>query len=705
MELEAQLKQSAARLKNFGQSGDSAISKSPKAGEKIKETFTSLKDKLKKEPMPAESSEPPKPEKEIPVFETKPVTAFHSGETAELTQAREKYINTYQKDVFDKYHQKGRIGKVLTKIPFNQTYKEKKWTEELKEAKENYEQALADYGQQSINNGESTADVFEQLIINEEKKLQEERLNGYPQEEKGIIERCLNKGLEKWRKMPNWKRALVSTAIGTGGLALGTAVGTGGLALGGVAITGYALKRFTGSMVAYYLTTPASGAILGFVSKISSKKIEAGKEEKTTEIIEKLDKTIDFKDAMKQYQEVKSKADKKEMKSKLITQGGVLAMGLAAGGMSSILLSDLFGQAPALASNLPKTSATVETATSTPVHKLGFWERLFPDKGKIADEKYVNKKLPLEKLIIAVQEKIKDFEKKGILSYKEVNELAKLQGAFNADDVDRIALYSPKNQAELDQFLKEKKYPDMYKGWFKVEDNGTIKGADNSSWEKAQFEIDKETGALIKDDNNLYLPGADGDTIEGLQRKPTSAEIEKILKMRQDLEGKLPDEVKTKIVEEINQSGGDGLKGVEADKIVSDFSASNQLPSADVSSTTSSVTALSSADSYTIKVEKGGSVWKSAKQTLSNIYGDFNDLPQAKQNVFIDWIKDRVAEKPGDFSLTGDINKIQIGQQINFKSIFEDQNSDMFKHFNDILKEAKNLTAQEINKKLRHEWF
>jgi hypothetical protein len=71
--------------------------------------------------------------------------------------------------------------------------------------------------------------------------------------------------------------------------------------------------------------------------------------------------------------------------------------------------------------------------------------------------------------------------------------------------------------------------------------------------------------------------------------------------------------------------------------------------------------------------QKGDSIWKMAEDQLTKHYGEkFTGLDQARKIYVIDAIKDKIAANPQEFGL-GDIDKMEIGQKIDFSSIFEDK--------------------------------
>jgi hypothetical protein len=103
--------------------------------------------------------------------------------------------------------------------------------------------------------------------------------------------------------------------------------------------------------------------------------------------------------------------------------------------------------------------------------------------------------------------------------------------------------------------------------------------------------------------------------------------------------------------------------------------------------------------------QKGDSIWKMAKDQLVKHYGEkFASLDQARKTYIIDAIKDKVAANPKAFDLA-DIDKIKVGQKIDFSSIFADKD-EIEKIFNQAtaLKEAA-LENIEKNNQLLAEWI
>jgi hypothetical protein len=103
--------------------------------------------------------------------------------------------------------------------------------------------------------------------------------------------------------------------------------------------------------------------------------------------------------------------------------------------------------------------------------------------------------------------------------------------------------------------------------------------------------------------------------------------------------------------------------------------------------------------------QKGDSIWKMAEDQLVKHYGEkFASLDQARETYIIDAIKDKVAANPKAFGLA-DIDKIKVGQKIDFSSIFADKD-EIEKIFNQAtaLKEAA-LENIEKNNQLLAEWI
>ncbi|MDQ1284176.1 MAG: hypothetical protein QG620_524 [Patescibacteria group bacterium] len=89
--------------------------------------------------------------------------------------------------------------------------------------------------------------------------------------------------------------------------------------------------------------------------------------------------------------------------------------------------------------------------------------------------------------------------------------------------------------------------------------------------------------------------------------------------------------------------------------------------------------------------QKGDSVWKMIDRQLEERYGhNFTDLPVEQKTYIIDSFKDEVAKNPEQFSLKN-IDKIKIGQKIDFAELFSDDQRVAGKF--DI---AKNLSPEEM---------
>jgi len=75
----------------------------------------------------------------------------------------------------------------------------------------------------------------------------------------------------------------------------------------------------------------------------------------------------------------------------------------------------------------------------------------------------------------------------------------------------------------------------------------------------------------------------------------------------------------------------------------------------------------------TAQTQSGDSIWRMSERQLEARYGEkFTGLDEARKTYVIDAIKDKVAAEPEKFGLT-DIDKIKIGQKVDFSSVFEDK--------------------------------
>jgi len=72
-------------------------------------------------------------------------------------------------------------------------------------------------------------------------------------------------------------------------------------------------------------------------------------------------------------------------------------------------------------------------------------------------------------------------------------------------------------------------------------------------------------------------------------------------------------------------------------------------------------------------VQKGDSIWKMSEDQLEKHYGEkFTVLDEARKTYLIDAVKDKISENPKTFGLEN-IDKLNVGQKIDFSSIFEDE--------------------------------
>ena len=93
---------------------------------------------------------------------------------------------------------------------------------------------------------------------------------------------------------------------------------------------------------------------------------------------------------------------------------------------------------------------------------------------------------------------------------------------------------------------------------------------------------------------------------------------------------------------------------------------------------------------------KGDSVWKMLeKQMDSRLGDDFDSLDKAQKIYIIDALKDKIAADPEKFGLT-DIDKIPVGQKIDFSDIFQDRTE-----VKDIVSKAVNLRPEQLENILK----
>jgi len=106
------------------------------------------------------------------------------------------------------------------------------------------------------------------------------------------------------------------------------------------------------------------------------------------------------------------------------------------------------------------------------------------------------------------------------------------------------------------------------------------------------------------------------------------------------------------------------------------------------------------AEGFIETVGEGDSVWKMAEDQLEKQYGEkFVGLDKATQTHLIDAVKDKVAENPEKFGLE-DIDKLKVGQKVDFSGIFEDKGSvdKMFGQAGDLVDSEKASILSNNNK-------
>lgn len=95
--------------------------------------------------------------------------------------------------------------------------------------------------------------------------------------------------------------------------------------------------------------------------------------------------------------------------------------------------------------------------------------------------------------------------------------------------------------------------------------------------------------------------------------------------------------------------------------------------------------------SATYEVPQGGSVWKGLEEKLGERYGnDFKNLEPGQKNYIIDKWKDYIGAHKSEFGLK-DINKIKVGDEIDFTKIFDDHQG-----MTNAFEKARNLSPKQI---------
>lgn len=188
-----------------------------------------------------------------PPFPTQPATPEVGSQTPEkrdlekaLDEARIKYAEAYKKFLASA----NKFTKAKRLI-FGAKFKDKELPQELKDLEKEYERATVAFGQEmyktkegELNNSALSEDerkaqlnafkqneIFTEVIIKEQIKLNALKIENLPSEEKKIV-KLMKKGLGWYTGLqPSWKKLAISTALG--GLAFaampGTAITAGGM--------------------------------------------------------------------------------------------------------------------------------------------------------------------------------------------------------------------------------------------------------------------------------------------------------------------------------------------------------------------------------------------------------------------------------------------------------------------------------------------
>lgn len=178
------------------------------------------------------------------------------------------------------------------------------------------------------------AELFNEIIIKENERFNEVRINNLPEREQSWFGRLMG----NYAKMPMWKKTLISTTVATGALTLGGAIAGVGA---GVAFGSY---RFARSLIGGKLSKMASG----FVKKIGLENIGISKRNKLEMLQGRFDTIFNpekwkegnlteiLSEFTQSYNEVLAEVGKKHRNiTRWAAVAGILAGGLTAGAIMS----------------------------------------------------------------------------------------------------------------------------------------------------------------------------------------------------------------------------------------------------------------------------------------------------------------------------------------------------------------------------------
>jgi|GEM_PF-4951979 len=144
----------------------------------------------------------------------------------ELEDAREEYANAYKKFMDERKKRLSILDRIGDKIFGEETIE---ISTALEEPEKKYKGAKIAYGRAMKDANFSQTDIFDVVIVQEDKKLNELQVGNLPPKEKGIAKKLLDWYIQK----PKWAKVsasiLISATLGTG-LAVATLPGAGAAA-------------------------------------------------------------------------------------------------------------------------------------------------------------------------------------------------------------------------------------------------------------------------------------------------------------------------------------------------------------------------------------------------------------------------------------------------------------------------------------------
>ena len=644
-------------------------------------------------------------EKETKESEIKQAKEIENKELAEdwenLETAREIYLKEYQE-----FTRGGRLGRLRNTLGLAPSGK-REMPQELKEAKENYDQAKQLYAQDEWENSMSklSADlsapernqaeaeiknkIFNITVLDEMDYLQEAEAETFPPKQRGVF----MKAYDKWSGLSKTKRLIYSTVMiagvaGFASLAVPVSAGVAAIGMGGVA--GRKLLRGTlGMLMAGVAGKTYDKATQGMRGRIEQSATD------TAEIARGDFNLDNLSEIEERYQE----AIKQEQKGKRnLLFGKVLVMG-ATGAGSTVglgLLDNALAGGGVIIESDPNYDTSPLEGTISPKSNLE-WGGM--DAGVILES---DPNYDVSPLVGVVPDEL-DMSEWSTQKSNNFNDLQEWRKQWGAEDV--ISDKELENAAELSRqdIITET----LEK---KVRLRKLHEIAKEIAKEKGTYETYTDENGIIQEKystKGLKWSYKDKTWVEGKVNTVGSANsndsemyggLKKWADNQKDLKGMFTDEEIKKVAESINDNGeniSEDVSTIPDNEIaeIPDKTSSADVVAVEKIVPTETVSVAEVLNPHSI--ESGDNLWNILKTKLP----EMDDLERAgmKDNAIANLVE-KIKENPQDYGITsGNVDNLKIGDEINLEKIQNLLETEKIGNEN-LIDHAQGLSAENLEK-------